>query len=357
MSWGLLLIGGLLLAVLQKRWAPEGLKRLTVQGKTDKLLAEPGETVTWHATVENHSRLPVLFSRLQLHFPGEVTFDAPTHWIRDHCRQTLYKWHVEEKLQIHSRHSVTKQVSFSFPTRGLYEVGSYRLSAGDLLGFQEAFREGTGGSVVVIPEKARNQKVLEALGGFLGDISVRRFLMEDPILTVGFRDYTGREPMKSISWSRTAVTGTLQVKQYDHTAEQTVMVLLDTEGGTPEQLEGCFRLTRTVCEQLERRKIPYGLRTNGSLPGPVSKLFYLAEGLGDSHVNTVLYALGRADYACYHSLRYMTLQTVRNRRKNESYILVTPSAAAEKWSSVRMLQEAAGNPVCILSGQEEADAV
>lgn len=357
MSWVLLLIGGILLAVLQRRWAPEDLKRLTVRGRADRLLAEPGETITWYATVENHSKLPVLFSRLQLHFPGEASFLAQPQWIQSHCRQTLYKWHVEERLQVRSRRSVTKRVSVSLPARGLYEVGSYRLSAGDLLGFREAFREGPGGQVVVIPEKSRNQKILEALGGFLGDISVRRFVMEDPILTAGFRDYTGREPMKTISWSRTAVTGTLQVKQYDHTAEQTVMVLLDTEGGTPEQLEGCFRLMRTVCEQLERRKIPYGLRTNGSLPGPVSKLFYLAEGLGDSHLNTALYALGRADYACYHSLRYMSQQTVRSRRKNESYILVTPAITAEKWNSIRMLQEAAGNPVCVLSGQEEASAV
>lgn len=357
MSWIVLLLGGALLAVLQSRWATNDLKRLTVRGKADKLLVEPNEVLSWYVTVENHSRLPVLFSRLQLHFPGRVSFDASQKWIYIHCRQTLHKWHVEEKMQIRARRGVTKRISFSFPARGFYQVGSYRLSAGDLLGFREVFREGAGGNVVVIPKRAKNPRVLDALGGFLGDISVRRFLMEDPILTVGFRDYTGREPMKDISWTRTAAAGTLQVKQYDHTAEQTVMVLLDTEGGTPEQLEGCFRLMRTVCEQLESRKIPYGMRTNGSLPGPVSKLFYLSEGLGESHIHTVLYALGRADYACYNSLRYMVQQTVRRRKENESYILVTPVITAEKRCFLRTLYEATGNLTCVLTGQEEVDAV
>ena len=44
----------------------------------------------------------------------------------------------------------------------------------------------------------------DVLSGFLGDVSVRRFIYEDPVLTTGFREYTGREPMKHISWTQSA---------------------------------------------------------------------------------------------------------------------------------------------------------
>ena len=354
MIWVLLLLAGALLAVAQHFWAGETLRKLSLESSGECLLAEPGQKIIWHATLQNKSRLPALFARLQLHFPVSTVFTAKDSWIRSHCRQTLQYWHVEEKFSLLPKKSITRSVTFSLPERGQYHVGSYRLSAGDLLGFREEAMNGPGGTVVIMPREALSKKTIDALGGFLGDRSVRRFILEDPVLTVGFRDYTGREPMKAISWTRTATAGAMQVKQFDHTAEQTAMVLLDVEGGQPEELEGCFRLMRSVCQYLEQQKIPYGLRTNGSLPGPLGQMFFLAEGLGSNHLNAILYGLGRADYACYHSLRYLTQQTLQHRKQNEAYILITPKVTESVSTYIRQLRSAMGNPVCVLTGEEEA---
>ena len=45
------------------------------------------------------------------------------------------------------------------------------------------------------------------LGGFLGELSVNRYLYEDPILTAGYRPYTSGDPMRSIAWKQ-SVRGT-----------------------------------------------------------------------------------------------------------------------------------------------------
>lgn len=355
MIWGILILVAAVLAVLEKIWAPRALKALQLHGSCDKICAEPGEVVTWTATVSNSGRVPIPFVRLVQRFPADSAPVGDAKWIKSHCQRTLQQWHMEERLALAPRRSCARSVQMKFSTRGQYSIGSSVLAAGDLLGLREESREGQGQQLVIIPERARSQPAMEALGGFLGDISVRRFILEDPVLTVGFRDYTGREPLKSVSWTRTAMTGSLQVKQFDHTAEQNVMILLNVEGGTPDQLEGCFRLTRSVCEELERKKIPFGLRTNGNLPGPVSKLFWLAEGLGESHLNTVLYALGRADYTCFQSFRYLTRQTLLRRRNNESYIVITPDLGPLEKQSVDQLQAAVGNPICVLTGGMEVD--
>ena len=206
-----------------------------------------------------------------------------------------------------------------------------------------------------MPKLPENQSLLRAFGGFLGDISVRRFIMEDPILTIGFRDYTGREPMKAVSWKRTAQTGKLQVKEYDHTAQQTVMVLLNVEGGSAHELEACFSLMRYVCQELERRKILFAIRTNGNLPGPVGKLSWVAEGLGQSHLQPILYALGRADDTCFYTFRYLAEQTLRHRKNNESYIVITPNHDAQFHSVIRKLEIAVGSALCVLYGSEEVE--
>lgn len=343
----------ILLAVLEKKWAPLAMKHLGFHGSCSKPWAEPGEKVTYTASVENRGRLPIPFVRAEENFPVEARIYGEPEWLAQHRREGIYQQHIEERFSLKPRQRLERSVEFSLPRRGVYELGLIRLSVGDLLGFQELGQDRQRQKLVIIPDRAKRPGSLDAFGGFLGDISVRRFILEDPILTVGFRDYTGREPMKAISWTRSAAAGSLQVKQYDHTAEQTIAVLLDVEGGRPEELEGCFRLMRSVCETLERKKFPYAIRTNGSLPGPVGKFFTLPEGLGESHLNGILYALGRTDYTCYHSLETLARQAVNRRKQNESYILITPRDTAGVRRAVSML-EAAGGRTCVLTGWKEA---
>lgn len=357
MMWLFVIFAVIALTFLERKWAPYALHLIQFHGQCDKVLAQPGDTVTWSSTVENHSRLPIPFIRLEVRFSNALKVKESAHWVRTHCRNGIQQWSAEERLAVMPRQSCTRTVSFTADQRGEHTLGRCRLSVGDLLGFRETGLEFNPDRIVFMPEPAKNGKSLQAVGGFLGDLSVRRFILEDPILTIGFRDYTGREPLKDVSWTRTAMTGKLQVKQYDHTAEQTVTVLLNTEDGTPEELEGAFRLMRSVCEELEGKKIPFGLRTNGNLPGPVGKLFRLSEGLGSQHLNTILYSLGRADYTCYHSFRHLVRKTLDHRKSNESYIVVSPRQSAACTAAIRQLEAASGNPVCVLYGSWEVDLV
>lgn len=353
MIWIFVILTILALFYLERRWAPHALEHLRFSGECDLTLAQPGETVRWKSTVENHSRLPIPFVRLELRFPNELVPAESDRWLRDHCAPGIQKWHVEERLSLGGHRSRSRTLSFVPAKRGEFALGSCRLSVGDLLGFEETSLELPPVTLIVMPETAGNKCAVEAVSGFLGDLSVRRFILEDPILTTGFRDYTGREPMKDISWTRTATAGKLMVKQYDHTAERTVTILLNVEGGSPEELEGTFRLMRTLCETLEARKIPFSMRTNGSLNGPLGKLFHLSEGLGSQHLNTILYSLGRADYTCYHSFSQLARTALDNRKSNESYIVITPRPSDALQQHIRKLEAGSGNPVCVLYGSWE----
>lgn len=339
--------------VLEHYWAGYALRSLDLHTECDRPLAEPGQIIAWRARVDNYSRLPIPFVRLVQSFPNEALLHADRGWRDAYCRDNILSYYAEHRLTLPGRRSVTRTLELSFQERGIYRVGNYQLSAGDLLGFKEVKCHGDGKKIVVMPHRSAQQTAIDAVGGFLGDISVRRFILEDPILTVGFRDYTGREPMRSIAWNRTAQSGTLQVKQYDHTAERHVVVLLNTEGATDAQLEECLRLTRSVCEKLEQQKVPYGFRTNGNLPGPVGKIHAMQEGLGAQHLNTILYGLGCADSTCFHSFRYLTRQTLRKRKGSESYIVITPDDSAAERSCILELSNAVGAPVCVLRGNVE----
>ncbi len=347
----LVLVG---IAVLEYKWASYALSSLSLSNSCDLALAEPGQTVTWSTTVDNYSRLPIPFARLVQNFPIEAEVLEDRDWKRAYYHKSLsfLAWYAEYRMTVRGRRGITRSVKLAFRRRGVYRIGAWQLSAGDLMGFRENIRHGEGKKVVVMPERSKQRTSLDALGGFLGDVSVRRFILEDPVLTVGFRDYTGREPLRAISWTRTAQSGSLQVKQYDYTAERHVVVLLNTEGADAAQLEECLRLTRSVCERLEQQKIPYAFRTNANLPGPVGKVHAMVEGLGQRHLNTILYGLGGADGTCFHSFRYMARQTLKKRKSSESYIVITPDDRAEAHRCIQMLSNAVGTQVCVLKACE-----
>ena len=353
MTLALLLItvaAGFLL--LERKWAAYALGSIQVRTGCDHYLAEPDQPVTWSATVDNYSRLPIPFVRLVQIFPNGAHSEEDLQWWNACCEKILFSWYCEYHMTLRGQSSVARKVRLSFTHRGVYQIGDYRLSAGDLLGFREEKCHGVGQKVVVMPCHSCQQTAIDAVGGFLGDVSVRRFILEDPILTTGFRDYTGREPMRAISWTRTAQSGMLQVKQYDYTAEHHVVVLLNVEGATEEELEECLRLTRSVCEMLEQRKIPYAFRTNGNLPGPMGKIQTLVEGLGEQHLNTILYGLGGADHTCFHSFRTLTRHTLKNRNSSDAYIVITPDDKGEVSTCLHKLSNAVGAPVCVLKGCE-----
>ena len=353
MIWALIAALAVALVAVERWWMPAALRVLHFRGESDKIMAEPGEKVTWRGTVENRSRMPVPFVRLRQSVPQECTLLQSERWQKSHLKLGVYQRYVEEKMALRPWQSITREVSFSLPARGLYNIGAGWVSAGDLLGMEEGVKDTQSRPLVIIPELSRQHKKLEAFSGFLGDVSVRRFILEDPILTVGFRDYTGREPLKSVSWKRTAVAGKLQVKQYDHTAEQTATVLLDVDGATGEVLEECFRLCRSVCQELEKQKIPYGFRTNGNLPGPVCRLEALSDGLGKQHLDTILYALGRANSTCFRNLDSLARQALGTRKNNEAYILITPQVTPQVQAVCRRLETTTGNPLCVLAAKEE----
>src|SRR5699024_304525 len=121
--------------------------------------------------------------------------------------------------------------------------GALFMGTADLRAYQEVqFR-----IPVAVRERGRYVLGHPELAG--GDLSVRRLLYEEPVLTVGVREYTGREPMKMISWKQSARRGSWMVNQYDYTTEASVMVLLNLDSPmlTEERAEWCFSAARTVC--------------------------------------------------------------------------------------------------------------
>ena len=343
---------------VQFRSSDRSLRRLSCESRLDLDLAEPDQTVTLISDVRNTGRLPVFYVNFMEPLPDTARPQEDEAWQNRHLKRALFGQYCTSTLSLFAHRRYTRRMRFSLPKRGSYQFGKYYLVAGDFLGYRTSYREGIDeNKLVVMPKRLEDPAIAMTLGGYLGEISVRRFLYEDPVLTIGVREYTGREPMKQIAWKQTARTGAIQVKNYDYTADENVTILLNFDGGSAEDLERCFEMTRTVCEILERRRVPYEFYGNGDLNGPAGELGWFYEGLGDQHFRTLMYALGQSRGVVLFPFSSMVDRCAQKHRRSKGYIVISPPLCETEQAALRKLRGLSETEPCLLiaKAQEGGD--
>ena len=109
---------------------------------------------------------------------------------------------------------------------------------------------------------------LEQLGipsrQLFGDIRTRSHIFEDPVLTMGIRDYQFGDSLKRVHWKATARTGKLQTKVFELTTTTDIALFLDVRttnltvfGVIPELLE----LAVVTAASITNHTITAGYRT------------------------------------------------------------------------------------------------
>ena len=299
---------------------------------TDKAVLECGEPFEVTTVITNAKPRPVLFLHLEENVPaGLVLLGEKNPQLAERLDSFNEKRAVlTQTLYLMPREKARRTVKGCLNERGRYMFHNGHLKAGDLLGFEESTLElSYFVEVVVLPKRVAAPAFDAAFGNYLGDISVRRFILSDPILTAGFREYSGREPMRDISWPATLRQGKLMVKQFDYTAELTATVILNIAGGSAKEIELCYSLGRCVCEDLEERRISYSFMTNAYAANAAGRWTFMGDGLGDKHLNAILEGLGRATHEWLYGLDRL-LNKIRNvTDSGKAFVLITPPLTAE----------------------------
>ena len=323
--------------VIQFVIAPKAAQHLHLRYSYDTQLAEPGETITYTGRLFNNWFFPVLFINFYEYMPEGAAIPG---------KEESYEAHSLFLLPYREfRHAV----SFTLPRRGVYRSGKYLLQTGDFLGFRSwVTSNAISGSITVMPRLCTDEPIIRILGGYIGDISVRRFIIEDPVLTVGYLDYTGREPMKKISWKHSAKAGRLMVRNSDYTVDANAVVVLNMASGSREEKEKSLEIVRTVCERLEREHIPYQFLSNGDVGN-------LEEGFGKKHMDQLMTKLGRSMLFGHASFDDLIERCIRERKKSRSYFIISAPLSKEERNALSRLQKYSEYEICVLEAEVDQD--
>ncbi len=313
-----------------------------------KLGCEPEEVFHLNTELSNYGSRTISFLQMEELFPKTINIlGVEDNTMADHrCRL-----HVS-MLYIRRRQKIIRTLQVSLPDRGVYVFEGCRLLRGDFLGIREKSKEVVQHEeVIIFPRLLSDKTVEKALSGYYGDFSSRRFYIDDPVLVNSYLDYTGREPMRSISWIQSARRNQLTVKEFDHTMDMSVTILLDvylhwSEGAKKEELEYCFSLVRTIAEYMEERKVAYRLLTNAYIRSENSAYEGLQKaGQGAHHYTTLLYTLGQADANSFRDIDDLYQLAVKNYSGENAIFYVAPYVTEKRQGLVTALQNRLGGRI------------
>jgi uncharacterized protein (DUF58 family) len=254
---------------------------------------------------------------------------------------------------------VRRQYTFRCEQRGIYTLGPVRLESGDPFSlFSHAEERSPRNLLIVYPRLAP----LPALGlppkDPLGDLRTRRRLFEDPSRIMGARDLRPDDSFRHIHWKATARQGRLQVKVYEPTTSQNVIICLNVatfaqywQGTQPEKLEQAISIAASLAEWAVEHKYAVGLIANGAL-AQSDQPFRILPGRSPAQLPRLLEALAGVSPFVTSTMENLLLRESPRLPWGATFVVVSAVVTPELLVALRRLYEA-GRRVVLVSLADE----
>jgi len=200
-----------------------------------------GDEVQLEVEVANRKPLPLSWIQIDDEVPSEVAFEKVRTTPSHKANRSL----LTNLLSLSWYHKVTRRYHMRCLQRGFFAFGPTRIRSGDLFGFfSRGMEVAQVDYLMVYPRILSLEKLGIISNQPVGDIRTKRHIFQDPILTLGVREYQFGDSLKQIHWKSTARLGQLQTKVFEPTTTTDICIFMDVRtmplpfwGGVPRLLE------------------------------------------------------------------------------------------------------------------------
>ncbi|MDQ0057980.1 DUF58 domain-containing protein [Paenibacillus harenae] len=203
------------------------LKHVSYERHFQKKTSYRGEQVELIEQISNSKWLPVPWLRVESQLSAFLRFQHVDNFAVSSGR--LSQNH-KSFFSFKPYTKVTRKHRFTCTRRGWYRLQTVTLTGGDLLGLMNESRQiPLSGELIVYPKPAQVPVHELPYHSWHGEHSVKRWIVSDPFVNAGVRDYQPGDNFKQVNWKATARTGKLQAHQLDFTADRRLMIYLNVD--------------------------------------------------------------------------------------------------------------------------------
>lgn len=163
---------------------------------------------------------------------------------------------------------IVKKFNVKASKRGYYSLNNFTLTVSDIfIIYKYLLRTNDEKFLCVYPKLLLGTNFDLRFNNILGELETKKYLLEDPFMLKGIRDYTPYDSMKTVNWSASIRTGALKVNEFNSSSSMEVILLLDTTKYTSwdskDKIEESIRIAASMATKCVSKNIPVSLYSNG----------------------------------------------------------------------------------------------
>ncbi|MEA4822617.1 MAG: DUF58 domain-containing protein [Clostridiaceae bacterium] len=257
--------------------------------------ATEGDELWLEETVENRKTLPLQW--LKVHIPTSRYLE----FARTRSVVAQDKRYVDSSFTLHGFEKITRRWKVRCLKRGVFTIKQVSLVGGALaLPALKSTPITTDAEIIVYPASLEPDKWLKPVSPVSGAQPMQRFILEDPFLVAGAKEYQSSDPLNRIHWNATAEAGKLMTRKNEYTTDTNVLVVLNIRSREaesievldPETAEKGIRVAAGLFRRALAEGVMIGLATNGRTENG-NDIFVSPVLSGFNHVRELLTDLAR----------------------------------------------------------------
>ena len=313
-----------------------------------------GQKIELLEVVRNSKRLPIPWLRAQSRIPRELVFEKEQLEAHEVSGGMYHK----SAFFMPPLNAVTRHHEVTLAKRGVYSAGSVLLGSGDLFALVRMEKQlELDCGITVYPALLNESELPDPANRWLGEAIVHRWIMPDPFLVNGIRDYRAGDPLKDIHWRASARTGDLRVKVRDYTSDPKALVILNVQTSESqwadvgkqdeESVEYGIRMAATLCMRALKNGMNAGFASNACLIGKQGsgEYVYVPSAGGNAQADKLLETMARM--LLHRELNFHTFLESLCFLQGEDILIITAYENDDVMKAVHMLR-AQGNTVSLI---------
>ncbi|MCX7749396.1 MAG: DUF58 domain-containing protein [Clostridia bacterium] len=317
-----------------------------------------GENVEMVEIISNHKLLPVFWLRLESKISKYLEFEKQSNLNIEHQQYHRSLFSLMPYTKITRRHKIRCL------KRGFYQLSSAAMTSGDPLGIHQVYKDiSLSSELLVYPKIISTDDIDLPTHSWQGDLVVRRWIVDDPFMVSGVREYHYGDPLNRINWKATAKAGRLQVHNTDYTANTKLLVLLNIEStedswdslSDPDLAEKGISYASSIAYSAITKGIETGFGCNGYLLGQEKAPVFIYPSCSTEHWIGLLEVM--AKLVIERAVTFHTFLDEAMEMRNVDILIITPFINERLENKIEKMK-ASGNAVEILHlghfpGEEE----
>lgn len=245
-----------------------GLKNVTYTVSISCDEAFEGDEIEITEVVENNKLLPLPWLKTEICTSRWLEFQGTT------VKSSAEMRFVPSVFMLKGRQKCTRRWKAKCIKRGVFSLEDTAVVSCDIFGLVHSstkFRVDQSIRVLPTPFEIKDENISNDT--YIGDIIVRRFILEDPFYISGAREYTGREAMNRIHWSCSAHSNELMVYNNEFTTDKSLLLIMNLQSVIsdekinikPREIETAIKAAAYIIDKCYGMRVSFGFAANGTI--------------------------------------------------------------------------------------------